>query len=127
VKKVIQKGLISAAHDVSDGGLFVTLVEMGLNRGLGFDITADADIRMDAFLFGESQSRVVVSMPPELEDEFIETMRETGVPFTLLGHVTRGKMVVDDRHFGFVDDAADLYLNALERIMESGVTHETNS
>jgi phosphoribosylformylglycinamidine synthase len=119
---LIEKGLINAAHDVSDGGLFNTLVEMGIHRGLGFDITADADVRLDAFLFGEAQSRIVVTLKPEFEEEFIEAMRKTMVPFTLLGHVTRGKMVIDDSHYGFIDDAADLYLNSLERKLNSSVT-----
>jgi len=119
VKKLISEGLISAAHDISDGGLYTALVEMGMHRGLGFDITGDADVRMDAFLFGEAQSRIIVSLPGEMEDTFIETMLATKVPFTLLGHVTRGKMVVDDQHFGFVDDASHIYNHALERKMES--------
>lgn len=119
VLKLIDLGLINAAHDVSDGGLFTALVEMGLNRSMGFDITSDADVRLDAFLFGESQSRILVTLDGEQETLFIETLRETGVPFTLLGHVTRGKMVVDDAHFGFIDDAAKVYLNALGERMES--------
>ncbi len=119
VKKLISEGLISAAHDISDGGLYTALVEMGMHRGLGFDITSDADVRMDAFLFGEAQSRIIVSLPGEMEDAFIETMLATKVPFTLLGHVTRGKMVVDDQHFGFIDDASHIYNHALERKMET--------
>jgi hypothetical protein len=50
---LIRKGLINAAHDVSDGGLWTTLVEMALPRGLGFDIVTDSEVREDAFLFGE--------------------------------------------------------------------------
>lgn len=118
VLKLIDLGLINAAHDVSDGGLFTTLVEMGLNRSMGFDITSDADVRMDAFLFGESQSRILVTLDGEQETLFIETLREAGVPFTLLGHVTRGKMVVDDAHFGFIDDAAKTYFHALNERMK---------
>lgn len=118
--KVIKEELVNAAHDVSDGGLFTTLVEMGLPRGLGFDITADADVRLDAFLFGESQSRIVVALDPVMEDDFIEAMKQTGTPFTLLGHVTRGKMVIDDSHFGFIEDAADIYMNSLERKLGDG-------
>ena len=118
VLKLIDMGLINAAHDVSDGGLFTALVEMGIHRHMGFDITADADVRMDAFLFGESQSRIIVSLEGERETLFIETLSELGIPFTLLGHVTRGKMVVDDQHFGFIDDAAQVYLNALGEKME---------
>jgi len=121
VRALIAKNTINAAHDISDGGLFVTLVEMGIHRGLGFDITSDADVRMDAFLFGEAQSRIIASISPEMEDGFIEELSRRKVPFTLLGHVTRGKMVVDDDHYGFISDAAEIYNTAIERKMETAV------
>jgi len=120
--KAIQNGSINAAHDVADGGLFTCLVEMGIHHGFGFDITADASVRLDSFLFGEAQSRIVVTLSPDDENAFIELMASTEVPFTLLGHVTRGKMMIDDAHFGFIDDASDIYSNSLERIIDSGVT-----
>ena len=47
-----------ASHDVADGGLFVTLLEMAMPRGLGFDIVTDDEVRLDAFLFGEGQGRL---------------------------------------------------------------------
>src|ERR1700754_667755 len=63
VAELIQKKVIRSAHDVSEGGLFVTLAESAFPRGLGFDVVAsDADIRNDTYWFGESQSRVVVSV-----------------------------------------------------------------
>ncbi|MFN5912591.1 MAG: phosphoribosylformylglycinamidine synthase subunit PurL, partial [Bacteroidota bacterium] len=65
VKGLIANELVNAVHDVSDGGLFVTLVEMSLPRELGFDIETDAEIREDAYLFGEGQGRVVVSVTEE--------------------------------------------------------------
>jgi len=119
VLKLIDEGVINAAHDVSDGGLFTTLVEMGLNRRMGFDITSDAAVRMDSFLFGESQSRIITAIDSDNETLFIEMLLEIGVPFTLLGHVTRGKLVVDDTHFGFIDDAAEIYENALGKRLKS--------
>ena len=119
VKTLINNDLINAAHDVSDGGLYVTLVEMSLNRNLGFDIVTDSEIREDAFLFGEGQGRVVVTVSEDEEDEFLEYMISSKVNLTLLGHVTKGKMVVDDEHFGFVDEAKDIFENALGRILEN--------
>ena len=113
VQTLIKDKLINAAHDVSDGGLFVTLVEMSLPRGLGFDIVTDSEIRMDAFLFGEGQGRVVVTLSDETEESFIEFMVSSGVNITLLGHVTKGKLQIDEMPFGFIDDARDIYMNAL--------------
>ena len=56
VRSLIGRKLVSSAHDVSLGGLFITLVECALPGGLGFDVTSPAEIRGDAFLFGEAQS-----------------------------------------------------------------------
>ena len=119
VKSLINNKLINAAHDVADGGLYVTLVEMCLNRNLGFDIITDSEIREDAFLFGEGQGRVVVAVSEDEEDEFLEYMISSKVNLTLLGHVTKGKMVIDDEHFGFVNEAKEIFENALGNILEN--------
>ena len=113
VRDLIEGDFINAAHDVSDGGLFVTLTEMGIPRGLGFDIETDMDIRTDAFLFGEGQGRVVVTLPEEKRDQFNQYLKNISVPVVLLGHVTKGKMQVDLKPFGFMDEARDIYMNAL--------------
>lgn len=118
VKDLIKNNFINAAHDVSDGGLFVTLLEMAMPRKLGFDIVTDSEIRLDAFLFGESQSRVVVSVVEDYQDEFIDLVGDANVPMMLLGHVTRGKMVVDEQHYGFVQDFSDIYDNAIGNEMK---------
>ncbi len=118
IKGLIQNELINAAHDVSDGGLFVALTEMAMPRELGFDIVTDAEIREDAFLFGESQGRVLVTVNEDNEEDFIEFMMAASAPFTLLGHVTKGKLMVDDEHFGFVTEAKELFNNALGQRIE---------
>lgn len=114
---LIRKGMINAAHDVSDGGLWTTLVEMALPRGLGFDIVTDSEIREDAFLFGEGQGRAVVTVNEDEETDFLDLMQASRVPFLLIGHVTKGKLVVDDAPFGFVDDARKVYEEAIPNIM----------
>ena len=96
----------------------MSLVEMSMPRGLGFDIVSDADIRLDAFLFGEGQGRVVVSVTEEQEEAFVEYMVATGVNMTLLGHVTKGKLQIDEQHFGFISDAKTIYDNALGAHLE---------
>ena len=113
IKGLINNTLVNAVHDCSDGGLFVTLAEMSFPRGLGFDIVTDSEIREDAFLFGESQGRAVVALSEDQEEGFIEYMLTTGVNFTLLGHVTKGKFVIDDAHYGFCHEAKDIFDNAL--------------
>ena len=119
IKGLIAEGLVNAVHDVSDGGLYVSLVEMSLPRGLGFDIVSDADIRLDAFLFGEGQGRAVVSVTEEQEEAFVENMVASGVNMTLLGHVTKGKLQIDEQHYGFITEAKAIYDNALGAHLEN--------
>jgi phosphoribosylformylglycinamidine synthase len=118
IKGLIKFELVNAVHDISDGGLFIALIEMSIPRNLGFDIVTDSEIREDAFLFGEGQGRAVVSVNEDCEDQFIEFMMDSGVNFTLLGHVTKGKLMVDDEHFGFIQEAKELYNNALSKRLE---------
>jgi len=117
VSSVISQRLVSSAHDVSLGGLFVALVECALPGGVGFDVTSPAEIRGDAFLFGESQSRVVVSVTAEQETNFLDYMMETGIHFSALGHVTKEELRIDDISFGFISDYARDFENALEDLL----------
>lgn len=117
IKGLIKNSFINAAHDVSDGGLFTTLVEMCLPNDLGFDIVTDSEIRKDAFLFGESQSRVVVSVVEEDEDKFLDFVAEMNIPCLLLGHVTKGRCTVDEQNFGMIADYKEIYDNAIGKEM----------
>jgi phosphoribosylformylglycinamidine synthase subunit PurL len=119
LKELIRKGVIASAHDVSEGGLFIALLESAMQGDLGFDITTDVEIRPDAYLFGESQSRIVVSVTPENEEAFIDLMMLNGVEFDLLGHVTKGAIRVDDEDWGMASDYAKPYQNALGELLEA--------
>ncbi|HMT30961.1 MAG TPA: AIR synthase-related protein, partial [Bacteroidia bacterium] len=82
VRKLISNKLINSAHDVSDGGLFITLLESAMAGNMGFSIETDVEIRKDAFLFGEAQGRVVVTVSQDQVDEFIEQLASSDVEFT---------------------------------------------
>jgi len=88
--ELIREKLIHSAHDCSDGGLGVTAVEScitGPNNALGATLNLESTLRKDALLFGESQSRILVSFAEE-ERESIEGMaREQEVPFAVIGEV----------------------------------------
>jgi phosphoribosylformylglycinamidine synthase II len=114
---LIRRGYINAAHDISDGGLWTTLIEMGLPRGLGFDIVTDSEIRPDAFLFGEAQGRAIVAVSEDTDTEFLDMMQASRVPCVLLGHVTKGKVVVDDETYCFIEEARKLYEGAIPDAM----------
>jgi phosphoribosylformylglycinamidine synthase II len=119
IKGLINNYLIQSAHDVSDGGLFVSLAESAIPRDLGFDITSPAEIRKDAFLFGESQGRIIVSVTQSKETDFIDFMMNMKVPFSALGHVTKGELRIDDLSFGFISDVKKSYFSALDKILDN--------
>jgi len=101
--------LLTSAHSVSKGGLFVSMVEASFPRKLGFDITTDCEIRTDAYLFGESQGRVMVSVSDKEEADFIDYLVSEGMYFTLLGHVTKGAFRINDQDYGDVNLAYKIY------------------
>ncbi len=103
MKGLISKQLITSASPVGKGGLFFSLMRAGMPAGLGFDITTDAEIRTDAFLFGESMGRLIVGVPQESEDDFVDFMQTTKLPFFTLGHVTKGEIRIDDESLGYID------------------------
>jgi phosphoribosylformylglycinamidine synthase len=103
LKELINRKLIESASPVGKGGLFFSLLRAGLPTGFGFDITTDAEIRKDAFLFGESMGRMIVGVDPSKDDDFVDFMRSTKVPFFTLGHVTKGEIRIDDESLGYID------------------------
>ncbi|AMR33244.1 phosphoribosylformylglycinamidine synthase II [Mucilaginibacter sp. PAMC 26640] len=114
VKQLIKQKVVQSAHDVADGGLYVALVESCLPNGLGFDIESDSAIRKDAFLFGEAQGRVVVSIAPDDQERFIELMATSEVEFSLLGTVNGiGNTTIDEELFGNITDIKMVHSNVL--------------
>lgn len=111
---LIEKKLIESAHDVSDGGLLVTLAESSFPRGLGFNVNSDAAIRQDAFWFGEAQSRVIVSVDAAKKAAFESALEAQGVKFSALGSVQGTDMVADGVKLSTVAAAYQSFDTALE-------------
>ena len=116
--QLIKEKLIRSAHDVADGGLFITLFESAKQTGLGFSVETDDSIRKDAFLFGEAQGRVVVSVKPEQQEAFVELLATSDTEYSLLGTVSgNGEMLVDGESFGSVSEAVELNDNVLHNLL----------
>jgi phosphoribosylformylglycinamidine (FGAM) synthase-like enzyme len=103
MKELIKNNLVVSASPVGIGGLFFTLLHEALPNELGFDITTDAEIRTDAFLFGEGMGRIVVTVEEEKENEFVDFLYDHKIPVMTLGHITKGEIRIDDQSLGFVD------------------------
>ncbi|MCJ7436198.1 MAG: phosphoribosylformylglycinamidine synthase subunit PurL [Acidimicrobiia bacterium] len=104
VRDVVGDRLVASVHDASDGGLAVTLVEMAIAGSCGFAVAPEPGIPVAAWCFGESTSRVVVSVDSGRLDELLLRARDAGVPARDCG-MTGGSRVV-------IDGACDLALDA---------------
>jgi phosphoribosylformylglycinamidine synthase len=118
IAELISKGLIESAHDVSEGGLFVTLLESGFGRNFGFDVVAaDYNIRKDAQWFGEKQSRVVVTVKTGRLAELKKVLDNH--PFEELGVVTDGAVEIDGMDWGTIDWWKEKYDTAIENYLST--------
>jgi phosphoribosylformylglycinamidine synthase len=86
--ELIQKGLIQSAHDCSEGGLAIAVAEscFGTKEGtMGATLELETTLRRDALLFGETQSRIIISFPQELTDQIEDLALSYPVDFSLIG------------------------------------------
>jgi phosphoribosylformylglycinamidine synthase len=111
--QLIQEGNVASVHDISEGGLFVTLCESGFTNNMGFEINIDKAVRKDAYLFGEAQSRVVVSVKAVNVESFEKSIQ--GVPFAKIGVVTESAVTIDGENWGSIEKWKDLYDTAIEK------------
>ena len=95
VFKAIERGLLNSAHDCSDGGLAVTLAESCILGNIGFNGRISSRSRLDAALFGESQSRIVVSVRPRAEHRLETLASKMGVQLTRLGRTGGDRMIIN--------------------------------
>ena len=117
VSNLIDKKIIASAHAVSEGGLFVTLAESAFNRSLGFNVEQqNSSIRKDAFLFGEAQGRVVVTVKPDNINNFEKLLN---IPFEKLGIVTSGEIFIDKNKWGNIKEWIEKYDNAIGNYFKS--------
>jgi phosphoribosylformylglycinamidine synthase len=111
--KLIAGKNIASAHDISEGGLAITLLESCFNRDLGFDVKAEYKIRHDAFWFGEAQGRIVVST--ENADAVLKLAKEAGVSATVIGKVTAGAIKMNGEDWNNIQLWKSTYDTSLEK------------
>ncbi len=118
VSAIIKEKRINSAHDVSEGGLAVTLLESGFNKDLGFTVSADSTLRKDAYWFGEAQGRVVVSCSALNAESLMQKAKTAGVEVTMLGTVTDGTISVNTENWGSIKEWKEKYDTAIEKLLK---------
>ena len=120
VANAIRDNAILSAHDISEGGLAICLLEAGFHHNLGFYIsTPPSNIRQDAYWFGEAQGRVVVSLKEGAVEDFMNKANAAGVTATELGAVTTGAITVNGQDWGNIVDWKGLYDTAIEKYLSA--------
>ncbi len=115
VKELIDAGAIASAHDISEGGLLINLLESGFVNELGFAINFPYNLRKDAFLFGEAQSRVVVTVSANKVDAFKSILGD--FPAAEIGVVTGKYVRVHGEDWGHINDWKEKYNNAIGNML----------
>jgi phosphoribosylformylglycinamidine synthase len=118
IRNLIASGIVQSCHSITNGGLFMCLFEKCLHNELGFDITLPIEFRRDAFLFGESQSRAVITVKEDDHELLLELMDKESAPLLMLGHVTKSEMRIDNEGYGYIDEIMPEYTNALSKTLK---------
>lgn len=117
VTELIREKLVCSVHDISEGGLAITLLESAFVSEKGFSVEANTDsaLRNDAYWFGEAQSRVVVSSANA--EAVLKKAAQAGIPVMVLGKVTDGAITVNGEDWGQVAGWKNLYDTAIEKLL----------
>jgi phosphoribosylformylglycinamidine synthase len=112
---------LHSAHDVGEGGTAVALAECCMSGpvALGAMIEIQASIRPDAFLFGESQSRILVSLRRRHLGRLRELAKSAGVALTVLGEVRGQRLVIEPLIDVAVQDLEEAWRAALPAQLEA--------
>ncbi len=120
ILSLIRSKKVLSAHDVSEGGLAITLLEAGFPGNLGFKVkTGETSLRADGFWFGEAQSRVVVTVSKSGAAALESAAVSAGIPFEKLGEVTSGAVQVQGEEWGSISEWKHNYDTAIESYLQN--------
>ncbi len=120
-RTLIREKLVRSANDVSDGGLFLTLAECGMAGKLGFDIHLPAGFRSDSFLYGEGQSRVVLTVSEKDREAFEDKLEANGTDYLHIGNVAPAEegFSVDGQKWFTMEKAVELYEGVIPGMIDA--------
>jgi phosphoribosylformylglycinamidine synthase II len=120
VAQLIKENKINSAHDISEGGLIVTLLESAFPRNKGFEVNQDdIGLRTDAYWLGEAQSRVVISADKTQVEAISKLAKEHQIVCTELGKVTNGDIKVNGQDWNTITAWKEKYDTAIEKILNA--------
>jgi phosphoribosylformylglycinamidine synthase II len=116
VAELIKEGKLQSAHDISEGGLIVTLLESAFFKNKGFEVSSNGSgLRKDAYWVGEAQSRVVVSANASNVASIQAAAEKHGIKSTIIGKVTANDVLVEGENWGAIATWKNDYNTAIEK------------
>ena len=116
-RDAVRAGLVASAHDLSDGGMATALAECAIIGNIGASVTEspDAGGRWDAAMFGEAQSRILLSVSPDNFDRIKALAYDHDVPLAVIGLVGGDALSFGDNCSVLLSDASDAWKNGFSR------------
>jgi phosphoribosylformylglycinamidine synthase len=116
VAELIKESKLQSAHDISEGGLIVTLLESAFFKNKGFEVSSNgSSLRKDAYWVGEAQSRVVVSAIASNVASIQAAAEKHGIKSTVIGKVISNDVVVEGENWGAITSWKNDYNTAIEK------------
>jgi phosphoribosylformylglycinamidine synthase len=124
VRDAIRSFLVKSAHDCSEGGISVTLAESCLAGRIGADVHLEDGLAPAASLFGETQSRIVVTVSEADAEKLVEHLIERNVPYGVIGTVGGERLTICEKLDLSLDDLAEAFEPTLAALVAGEVQTE---
>jgi len=118
VRTLIGQGFVSAAHDISDGGLALAVAEMVIKSGQGALIYLPSDLPADAVLYGEDQARYVLAVNAGNQAQIMMQAADQNIEIHILGRVGGDHLTVENHFMLAITDLEHVYENWFPQFMD---------
>ena len=119
VLNLIHNKIVNAAHDVSDGGLCITLAEMAIHSGLGADVSLKKmSGELYELLFSEAQSGIVVTVSKENVSDLEKSMKDSAVSYQVIGTVSGKTLTINQSVNLPISKLSEVYESTIPKAME---------
>ena len=119
ILSLIQEKIISSCHDISDGGMIVAICEMIMRDSLGATMNMIDDNTMMGQLFGEDQSRYIITISPQYENIFKGKMKKLGIKYEQIGRITTSQLKINESIIISNSELQDSYEGLIPSIMNN--------
>ncbi len=119
VKKLINDQILSSCHDISDGGLIISICELLIKSNIGADIKIVHNGNILEELFAEDQSRYIISVSSGNQSQMCEILNNASIQYHHLGNITGSQLKVNDKIVISLNELTEAFENLIPELMAS--------